>query len=86
MNELFPIAAGLLCGILLGVVTARRRPVVWVIGSIVIGVAATFISGEWKIGWEYLLIDIPLAGMAAAAAFLGARVVTLRVIARRPGA
>jgi len=27
--------------------------------SVVLGVAATILSGEWRTGWEFLLIDIP---------------------------
>jgi hypothetical protein len=38
--------------------------------SILLGFAATVISGEFRIGWEYLLIDIPLVGIATAAAYL----------------
>jgi hypothetical protein len=70
MNELFPLA----CGILVGSVLAIRRPErrLWlaVALSIVLGFAATVVSGEFRIGWEYLLVDIPLVAVSSAAAYL----------------
>jgi hypothetical protein len=29
------------------------------------GVAATVLTGEWKIGWEFLLLDIPLVATSS---------------------
>lgn len=80
--EIFPIVAGLLCGLLLGTVTAhRRRPCAWAIGSVLIGVgvAATVLSGKWRTSWQYLLTDIPLAGGAAAPAFCHSRLTVRRI-------
>jgi hypothetical protein len=37
--------------------------------SVLLGVAATMLSGEFRIGWEYLLIDIPLVAVSAAAIY-----------------
>ena len=79
MTEFFPIAAGLLCGLLLGSLTARRRVIVGVAFSVVAGVLATVVSGEWRISWAFLLIDIPLVAVSAVAGdLLSRRVVLLR--------
>jgi hypothetical protein len=50
----------------------------------VLGTLATIISGEYKIGWEFLLIDIPLVALSSAAAFATARTIRRR-IAGDPG-
>ncbi len=77
MNELFPILYGTLVGVCCaGIRGARRRTAVWIVLSVICGVAATLVSGEFKLGWEYLFIDVPLAGGAA----LG--VIALRKFAR----
>jgi hypothetical protein len=81
MTEFFPIAAGLLCGLLLGSLTARRRVIVGVAFSVVAGVLATVVSGEWRISWAFLLIDIPLVAVSAVAGDLLSR----RVVLRRAG-
>ncbi len=81
MAELFPIAAGLLCGLVLGSLTARRRVAVGVVFSVVAGVLATVLSGEWKISWAFLLIDIPLVAVSAIAGALLSR----RAVIRRRG-
>ncbi len=78
MNELFPIAAGLLCGLLLGTVTARRKVIVGLAFSVVAGVLATMLSGEWRISWAFLLIDIPLVAVSAVAGDLLSRRYVLR--------
>ena len=67
MNELLPVTAGLVVGVVLGGVTAGRRPWVWLAASVVLGVAATVLTGEWKVSWAYLLVDIPLVALSAAA-------------------
>lgn len=82
MNELFPIAAGLVCGVLLGSLTARRRLVVGLTFSVVAGVLATVVSGEWRISWAFLLVDIPLVAVSAVAGDLLSRAVVLRRASR----
>jgi hypothetical protein len=66
--ELFPIACGLLTGALVG----RLRPSLHLpFGAalaIVFGVAATVLTGEAKMSWGYVLVDIPLVAVAAGAA------------------
>jgi hypothetical protein len=82
MTEFFPIAAGLLCGLLLGSLTARRRVIVGVVFSVVAGVLATVVSGEWRISWAFLIIDIPLVAVSAVAGDLLSRSVVLRRASR----
>jgi hypothetical protein len=78
VTEFFPIVAGLLCGLLLGSLTARRRVVVGLAFSVVAGVLATVVSGEWRISWAFLLIDIPLVAVSAVAGDLLSRRIVLR--------
>jgi hypothetical protein len=78
MNEIFPMAAGLVCGVLLGTLTARRRIVVGLTVSVVAGVLATVVSGEWRISWAFLLIDIPLVAVFSACGVVLSRKAVLR--------
>ena len=60
MNELFPILIGSGVGLVCSFVSLRPwRCVFWWGSSVALGVAATVLSGEWRSGWEFLLIDIP---------------------------
>ncbi len=77
-NEILPVASGLVAGVVLGSVTARRRPWVWALLSVLLGLLATILSGEFKTTWAFLLIDIPLVGTASAASFLVSRTLLLR--------
>ena len=65
MNEFFPVAAGVVVGLLLGLIRPSIRLVVGIPLAVVFGITATVISGEFRIGWEYLLIDIPLVAASA---------------------
>jgi peptidoglycan/LPS O-acetylase OafA/YrhL len=69
LNEFFPIAAGLFLGSLLQFVPRRWRLLVGVVGAAAIGFTATVISGEYKIGWEFLAIDISGAALAVVVGF-----------------
>lgn len=73
MHELFPIAAGLLIGSMLQFLRPSLRLPVGLAAAVVVGFLATVISGEYKIGWEFLAIDIPGAAIAMAAGFLVTR-------------
>ena len=71
MLEVFPIAAGILLGlILLRISNPRLKTVLFIVGSLVFGVMATVISGEFKITWEFVLLDIPEVMLSAAAVVL----------------
>jgi hypothetical protein len=82
MTEFFPIVAGLLCGLLLGSVTARRRVIVGLVFSVVAGALATVVSGESQISWAFLLIDIPLVAVSAGVGDLISRRLVLRLASR----
>jgi hypothetical protein len=50
--------------------------------SVVAGVLATVVSGEWRVSWAFLLIDIPLVAVSAVAGDLLSRRVVLRRASR----
>jgi hypothetical protein len=73
MQELFPIACGLLLGVALGFVRPTIRLPVGAALAIVLGVLATVVTGEFKTSWGYVLIDIPLVAVAATVGLLAGR-------------
>jgi hypothetical protein len=73
VHELFPIAAGLLIGSMLQFLRPSLRLLVGLAAAVIVGFLATVISGEYKIGWGFLAIDIPGAAIAMAVGFLGAK-------------
>jgi hypothetical protein len=73
MQELFPIACGLLLGVTLGFVRPAMRLPVGAGLAVLLGLLATVITGEFKTSWGYLLIDIPLVAIAAFLGFASAR-------------
>lgn len=83
MHELFPIVSGLLLGAALPLIRPRIRLGVGVAASVVLGTLATIISGEYRIGWEFLLIDIPLVALCSAAGFATARALRRRLAPAR---
>ena len=62
MNELFPFIGGLLAGIVTSWLPRRQTRLVWsiAIGSVV-GSVATLASGEYRLGWSFVLIDTAIA-------------------------
>jgi len=70
VNEIFPILGGFVVGMLLRIVPRRFRLVVGPVAVLTVGALATIISGEYELGWEYLLVDVPLAALAAAAGYI----------------
>jgi hypothetical protein len=73
MDELFPVVAGLVVGVVLTVVAPRLRFAVGAAAAVVLGTAATVLSGEYRIGWEFLLVDIPLVAASSALSLLVSR-------------
>lgn len=73
MNEVFPVVSGIVVGLVVGRLTVRRRPRLWLVVTVLLGVGATVVSGEWRVTWAYLLVDIPLVGLSAVAAYLVSR-------------
>jgi len=84
MNELFPILSGLVVGTLIGFLRPRTRLAVGLVVSVVIGVTATVVSGESQLSWAYLLVDIPLVGLALVTAMLLTSRWRVAAINRRP--
>ena len=81
VEELLPVASGLLIGLLLGLLRPSLRVPIGVTLIIAFGVLATVVSGEYLISWSFLLIDIPLVAISAVAGLY----VTHRLVwARRP--
>jgi hypothetical protein len=76
MNEIFPVLYGVCVGLVCSFVASRRwRRALWLGLSAFFGILATVVSGEWMLGWEFLLIDVPLvAGSSFAVIRLRARI------------
>jgi peptidoglycan/LPS O-acetylase OafA/YrhL len=70
VNEIFPIVTGLVIGMLLRITPRRFRLAVGPVAVLAVGAIATIISGEYELGWEYLLVDVPLAALTAAAGYI----------------
>ena len=85
MHELFPIVSGLLLGAALPLIRPQLRLDVGVGASVVLGTLATIMSGEYRIGWEFLLIDIPLVALCSVTGFVTARAVRRRVATAQGG-
>jgi hypothetical protein len=82
MGELIPITSGLIAGVLLGWSSRRRSWRVWLAVAVVLGVLATVVTGEWMTSWGFLLVDIPLVAVCAAAGFRLARWLAARAARR----
>ena len=67
VEELVPVASGLVVGLILGLLRSSLRVPIGAVLIIAFGVLATVVSGEYLIGWSFLLIDIPLVAVSAAA-------------------
>ena len=67
MAEIFPIVSGILIGSLLGYLRPALRLRTGALLAILFGVAATVQSGQFPVSWGFLLIDIPLVAVCAAA-------------------
>jgi hypothetical protein len=67
MAEFLPIACGVLIGVLFGVLRPESRRIVCGLAALAAGVLATIVSGEYRLSWAFLLVDIPLVVVAAVA-------------------
>ena len=67
MEELLPVASGLIIGSILGLIRPSARAPVGAILIVAFGVLATVVSGEYLVSWSFLLIDIPLVALSVAA-------------------
>jgi len=73
MDEVFPVLAGVVVGLVIPIVVSpsRLRWLVLVVLSVVLGSVATWVSGELAISAVYLLVDITqVLGAAIATAVL----------------
>lgn len=73
MHEVFPVLSGLALGVVLAAVAPRLRAPLGVVGATVLGTTATVVSGEAAIGWEFLLVDVPLVAVASLVGLLATR-------------
>lgn len=65
-SELLPILSGLLLGSACVRIRLRWRLALLIPG---LGVFATMASGEFQTSWSFLLVDIPLVAVSAAAGY-----------------
>jgi hypothetical protein len=82
VQELYPILFGLILGAGLGFLRPSTRLPLGAGLAIVLGALATVVTGEFKLSWGYLLIDIPIVALAAVAGLLAGRRVA--PVAQRP--
>jgi hypothetical protein len=69
-NEFLPIVSGIVLGSILGYLRPELRLRVGVVLVVLLGVLATVASGEFRISWGFLLIDIPLVAVSAGVALV----------------
>lgn len=66
MQEILPISAGVVVGLLCWRISSvRRRAVALVLLSVIFGFLASLLTGELALTWGFLLIDIPLVFLVA---------------------
>jgi|GEM_PF-1037235 len=62
MQELYPVMAGALVGaVVMFVPILWLRTLLFVVGCILAGLSASFISGELEESWDFLSVDMLLA-------------------------
>jgi len=82
MHETFPIAAGILIGLVGGSVRQRRfTTAALAVLAVSVGFVAAIASGEYELSWGFVVFDV---GQVVVVAMLAARLATLRL--RRAGA
>lgn len=68
MHEIFPVVAGVLVGVIaMRIASLQVRAIVIALLSVLFGVAASAVSGELALSWEFVLVDIPLVAISALA-------------------
>ena len=66
-SEIFPMVSGLLLGALLGWIEPTARKRIGLPIALALGFLATVVSGEFRVSWGFLLVDIPLVAVSALA-------------------
>ena len=74
-RELLPVAIGLGVGAVLAGARPAMPSAAALLLSVPLGFLVTVITGEFELGWEYLLVDIPLVALSSTAAFWTVRMV-----------
>jgi hypothetical protein len=67
VEELLPVASGLVIGLTLGLLQPSLRVPIGVVLILAFGVLATVVSGEYLISWSFLLVDVPLVAISVGA-------------------
>jgi hypothetical protein len=70
VEELLPVASGLVIGSILGLLRPSLRVPIGVVLILTFGALATMVSGEYLISWSFLLIDIPLVAISVGAGLI----------------
>ncbi len=83
MSELFPILAGFISGMAIAGAAPKVRTRYGILAAVLLGLTATVVSGEYRISWEYLFIDIPLVALTALCGYALARRILPAVRHRR---
>jgi hypothetical protein len=73
MQELLPLAGGLVAGVALGLLRQSLRLPLGALLAVLLGTLATVVTGEMSISPAFLLVDIPLVALASVLGLLGAR-------------
>jgi hypothetical protein len=72
--EFLPIAGGVLVGLFLGILRPSLRVRTGMVLVMGLGVLATLTSGEFRISWAFLGIDVPLTALSTAGGLMGMHV------------
>ncbi len=83
MTELLPIVSGLVAGLVLGLARPRVRLPLGVAAALGLGLLATVVSGEFRVSWGFLLLDVPLVALSSATGLVLAT--RLRAVPDGPG-
>jgi hypothetical protein len=67
VQEFFPLMGGLVLGSLLGLLRTSARLRIGVLLTICIGLLATLASGEFRLHWGFVLLDISLVAASVVA-------------------
>jgi hypothetical protein len=67
VNELLPVASGIVLGAVLAYLRPGLRRHSAAVLAILLGAIATVASGEFSVSWGYLLVDIALVAGSALA-------------------
>jgi hypothetical protein len=80
VQELLPLLSGFTVGVALSLVRPSLRAPVGVTLAVALGIFATFVTGEFETSWGFVLIDVPLVGLAAACGLVGTRYALRRLL------